>query len=355
MGCSGSKEDTYSRFPALTDWQIEQLRLPAPPVNGFDSFLRLAWCRDVKEEGEKAAAAQKAHDKAARRAKKRGEDEPEPPQEIPKTYYVCLVTDYGPYDDNETVNLQKAENAYEHLPKWQDPDYMEDCLRHERFYQNDAWILEHVPTAIRKPSDYLYDEQFTAAFGHWNGGVKPPAAVLHAHHERVATAVYRELHGYAVRGGRDAKGRDRSTTIRKLENLLRSCAYDVALLTACQGTVEAEYKVRLEQEAKLEKKRQAEAAAKAKADEAKAKADAAKAVQAQKKETKKAAKQAKKKKAQEPVIMIVHPEDNDKVEMNKEQKEGDTKAGEGGGETKNATDAAAAASDSAHKVQTKAT
>lgn len=310
MGCAGSKEDTFSRFPALTDWQIEQLRLPAPPLNGFDSFLKLAWCRDLKEEGEKAEKAAKAAQKAGK----------EPPTgEIPKTYYICLVADYGPYADNVTVNLQKEPEAYTHLPKWQDPDYMEDCLRHERFYQNDAWILEHVPNAIRKPSGYLYDEQFIAAFQHWNTGLKPPAHILHQHHLTVATAIYRELHGYAVRNGRDKKGRERSRTIRKLEDLLRSLELDVKLLTECQKTVEAEYKIQVEQEAKEKEKRDKEEKIKAQAAEAQRVADEKKAEQqkqaaeaaAKKKKDKKVGKKKSKKK-DEDVIIIVHDDDDEK-------------------------------------------
>lgn len=262
MGCVGSKkEDTYARYPALTDWQIEALRLPAPPLNGFDSFLRLAWCRDLKEERLKAEQAEKEakqqqKQKAGKQKNNKGDTTtptPTPVQgkEIPKSYYICLVANYGGYDDNATHNLQTEPDAYQYLPRWQDVDYLEDCIRNGPFYQNDAWLLEHVPTAIRKPSGYLYPEQFAQAFAYWNNGMKPPPEdVLRNHLRNVATTLYRELHGYAMRGGKDSKGRDRRTTIEKLENILRSLELDVKLLTECQKTVEAEYAAEQERLAK---------------------------------------------------------------------------------------------------------
>ena len=243
MGCNASKlDESYAQHPPLLEEHVYQLNLPAPPINGFDSFMKLEWCRDLKEEREEQEMAEK-------QSKKKKTSIPPPP----KKYYLCLRCKYEPYEENKTINLQKAEKPWQALPKWQDPDFMEDILANGPFFQNDAFILEHVPTAIRPPEDYAYTEQFKRAFLHHNG-IKPTAEQIEQQEVRVAKIIWKELQKYQTNDNRDAKGRDRSRTVKKLQDVLTSLQLDAKILTAAQAEVETEMKEEEEKQKEIEAK-----------------------------------------------------------------------------------------------------
>ena len=290
MGCASSSaanDGSYARHPRLLEEHVYQLNLPAPPVNGFDAFTTLQWCRDVQEETAEYQRLQKE-------AKKKKQDVTAvvPP---PKKYYLCLVCQLEPYGDNRTINLQKQKDAWSHLPKWTDSDFMEDILSNGPFYLNDAFLLEHVPTAIRPPAGYAYTEQYVRAYKHHHGQA-PTADEITAHQRVVATTVLRELYQYRANGNRDAKGRERSRTMRKLEDILTSMELDAKILRDAEAVVLAEQKAADEKQALEDKaaKEKADAtAAQEKADqEAKEKADS----EAKEKADKEAKEQGDKKK-----------------------------------------------------------
>ena len=272
MGCGGSKPDeSFAQHPPLLEEHVYQLNLPAPPMNGFDSFMTLQWCRDLKEEKDEYSQLQKD----AKKNKKDPNAVPPPP----KKYYLCLVCRFEPYEDNKTVNLQKADKAYTALPKWQDPDFMEDILANGPFYQNDAFLLEHVPSAIRLPADYAYAEHYKRAHVHHHG-LAPTAEQITKHQTYVARTLWAELHKYQSNDNRDSKGRDRSRTVRKLEDILQSMELDAQILRNAQAEVEAEAaKIKAKEDAIKAKeeatKAKAEAAQKAKEEKVKAKEDKA--------------------------------------------------------------------------------
>ena len=245
MGCASSKPDnSFALHPPLLEEHVYQLNLPVPPHNGFDSFLTLQWCRDLQEEKEDLERAQK---QAAKQAKKSKAGAATPtPQPPPKKYYLCLVGKYEPYQDNTTVNLQKQPDAWKALPQWQDSDYMEDILANGPFYQNDAFLLEHVPTAIRQPADYAYTEQYQRAFQHWRGRPPTPEQVA-KHQTRVARTLLTEWQRYQRNNNRDAKGRDRSRTVAKLQAILQSMELDAHILRTAEQ--EADAVLQAEQEA----------------------------------------------------------------------------------------------------------
>jgi hypothetical protein len=235
MGCAASQLDnSYADHPPLLEEHVYQLNLPAPPINGFDSMMTLAWCRDLNEEREEAIAAEKA-------SKKKKSKETIPPP--PKKYYLCLRCKYSDYgEENKTINLQKGEKPYQHLPKWDDPDFMEDILINGPFYQNDAFLLEHVPTAIRLPSGYAYVDQFKKAFLHHNGIAAPPDQI-YKHQLRVAKKLWGELYMYQKNSNRDAKGRERSRTVKKLQDILTSMEFDAEILKKVEIEVQTETEV----------------------------------------------------------------------------------------------------------------
>ena len=78
MGCASSKEidNSYALHPTLLEEHVYQLNLPVPPTNGFDSFLTLQWCRDLQEEQDELAQAEKAAAKANRKKNKKGSNAP---------------------------------------------------------------------------------------------------------------------------------------------------------------------------------------------------------------------------------------------------------------------------------------
>lgn len=314
MGCGGSKPDeSFAQHPPLLEEHVYQLNLPAPPVNGFDSFLTLQWCRDLREEADERTKAEKAAQK-----KKQDPSAVPPP---PKKYYLCLVGRFEPYEENKTVNLQKADKAYQSLPKWQDPDFMEDMLANGPFYQNDAFILEHVPSAIRLPADYAYTEQYKRAYLHHHG-MAATADQIAAHQVYVARTLWKELHTYQSNDNKDAKGRDRSRTVRKLEDILRSLEYDANILTTAQAQVEAEEAKEKERAAKAqaaqEAKKAAEEAKKAKEEQAK---KAKEEKEAQAKEDKKNKNNSKGKKKDDKPSDVKEIKEDDKQEEKEEAKE----------------------------------
>ena len=242
MGCAGSKsiDNSYALHPPLLEEHVYALQLPVPPQNGYDSFLTLQWCRDLQEERDAQAQAEKAAAKKAKKKKKDTANVPSSSSPPPKKYYLCLVCKFEPYEDNKTINLQKQPHAWKELPKWQDPDFMEDILCHGPFYQNDAFLLAHVPTAIRQPADYAYTEQYRAAYRHWKGGRDPTDDELTNHQIRVARTLLTELRRYERNHNRDAKGRDRSRTVQKLKDILTSLQYDVSILRQAEAQVVAQ-------------------------------------------------------------------------------------------------------------------
>lgn len=259
MGCAGSRanaDESYARHPPLLEEHVYQLHLPVPPVNGYDSFLTLRWCRDVREEKEELEELQK-------RAKKKKQDVNQVVAP-PKKYYLCLVCKFEPYEDNKTINLQKPlvgkrkddAQPWKELPKWYDPDFTEDILVNGPFYQNDAFLLEHVPTAVRTPSEYAYADQYVRAYRHHHGHA-PSDDELRTHRVRVATTLLRALRVYRENDDRDVRGRDRGRTVRKLEDVLRSMELDASILNDAEAVVQAEADE--EEEAKRKQQQEDEA------------------------------------------------------------------------------------------------
>ena len=257
MGCGSSRESgdtiSYVRHPPLLEEHVYQLNLPAPPQNGYDSFLTLQWCRDVQEEREEyehyqkqLIKQQKQKNKNKDKKNKSGDGQQQQQQQQqqqpqlpppPKKYYLCLRCKYEPYQDNKTINLQKQKDSWKELPKWDDPDFMEDVLSNGPFYTNDAFLLEHVPAAIRPPSDYAYADQYERAYRHAHGR-DPSEREIREHQTRVAQTILAEITKYRDNDNRDAKGRDRSRTIQKLEDILASMELDVGILQAAEDNVQ---------------------------------------------------------------------------------------------------------------------
>eukprot|EP00977_Amphora_coffeiformis_P011201 scaffold2682_cov155-Amphora_coffeaeformis.AAC.7 len=250
MGCAGSRElsadsASYFRHPPLLEEHVYQLNLPAPPQNGFDSFLTLQWCRDVQEEKEdheryQKELAKQQKTKAKQKKKSNNHNAATATPQLappPKKYYLCLRCKFEPYQDNKTINLQKQKDAWKALPKWNDPDFMEDILANGPFYINDEFLLEHVPTAIRPPAEYAYAEQYKRAYRHVHGHA-PSAEEVKAHQTTVAQTILTQLANYRANDNRDAKGRDRSRTMSKLEDILTSMELDVSILRAAETAVQ---------------------------------------------------------------------------------------------------------------------
>lgn len=177
MGKTFSKEDPNARYPITPREHYTRLGLVSPPENGYDDFLKLVWCRDLKEEGRQAKKAEKEGKKDFKAEEK---------------HYLCIVGIYEPYRKNEPpINLNKR--GYKPLPKWSDNDFREEILRNGYFFQNDAFILEHYKQAIKPAEDYPYVEQFIPAYKHWNNGQEPSKEQIREHKISVAVIVMEDI------------------------------------------------------------------------------------------------------------------------------------------------------------------
>jgi hypothetical protein len=209
MGQCMSGGDDPNRYQEVPRGKLIQYNLPLPPENGYSNFAKLIWCKDRKQEA-----------KDAEQAEKEGKA---PPTERDKKYYLCLGFFYEPYDRNEPpINLGKrkkgkpVQGTYKSLPRWDDPEYMEDIMRNGNFFQNDEFILKNYTPAIRPAEDYAYTEQYVKAYQFWNNGAKPTGDQIRAHKVHVLTTIMEELNRQE---NMDSKDED---TIQRLKDIIES-------------------------------------------------------------------------------------------------------------------------------------
>lgn len=238
-----SAEDP-NRYQEIPRAKLTSLyNLPMPPENGYSNFVRLFWAKDTKQEAKETAQREKEGKPAATDVRE-------------GKYYLCLGFFYEPYARNEPpVNLGKMkkgkpmEGTWKALPKWSDPEYMEDILRNGAFFHNDEFILKHYKQAIREPEGYAYPEQYIKAYQHWNNGAKPSGDRIREHKVNVITTIMEELQRQEDLGNKD------EDTIQKLKDIIESMDPD-------EDDVREDCEKRLK-----EKKQKQEEAADAKKDE----------------------------------------------------------------------------------------
>lgn len=212
------KADDPKRYQPVPREQYLSLGLATPPLNGWDEFLSLKWCRDTKEEKRQQKEAEK----------KKKTDVP-----IVKTYVLCLCEDYGNYRESDPpINLNKR--GYKPLPLWKDDDFMYEILRNGSFFQNDDFIMEKYPQAIRPAEDYPYAEQYVKAYQHHNGGATPTYEQIEEHKITVVATIMERLERY------EAEATDRDTeTIQKLKDIIVSMVdRDAELEKKCKERVD---------------------------------------------------------------------------------------------------------------------
>ncbi|CAB9499906.1 expressed unknown protein [Seminavis robusta] len=219
MGNKSSTESLVSKdpdryFPVPRE-QYLRLGLDSPPENGYDDFLKLVWCRDMKYEKQQE-----------KKAAKEGKTD----VVIDKKYYLCIVGTYEPYGKNvPPINLNK--HGYKALPKWTDPDHKEEILRNGYFFQNDEFILQHYPQAIKPAEDYPYVEQFVKGYQHWNNGQQPTNDQIREHKITVAVSIMRDISRL------EEAGEDDNETLQRFKDILLSMDLDSELQKECDSRI----------------------------------------------------------------------------------------------------------------------
>jgi hypothetical protein len=194
-----------------------RLGLASPPENGYDDFLKLVWCRDIKYEKQQQKKAEKEGKKDA---------------VIDKKYYLCIVGTYEPYGTNvPPINLNK--HGHKALPKWNDPDHKEEILRNGYFFQNDGFILENYPQAIKPAEDYPYAEQYVKAYKHHNQQ-QPTKDQIQRHKANVAVSIMEDI--AKLESADDEK---HAETLQKLKDILESMDLDRELRQECEDRLVA--------------------------------------------------------------------------------------------------------------------
>jgi hypothetical protein len=207
-----------NRYLPVPREQYLRLGLASPPENGYDDFLKLVWCRDIKYEKQQQKKAEKEGKKDA---------------VIEKKYYLCIVGTYEPYGRNvPPINLNK--HGYKALPKWNDPEHQEEILRNGYFFQNDDFVLENYPQAIKPAEDYPYAEQYVKAYKHHNQQHQPTRDQIERHGVDVGVSIMEEIAKLE-----SDTGEKNTETLQKLKDILESMDLDRDLRQECVDRVAA--------------------------------------------------------------------------------------------------------------------
>ena len=206
-----------NRYLPVPREQYIRLGLASPPENGYDEFLKLVWCRDMKYEKQQQQKAEKEGKKDV---------------VIEKKYYLCIVGTYEPYGRNvPPINLHK--HGYKALPKWNDPEHKEEILRNGFFFQNDSFILDHYPQAIKPADEYPYTEQYIKAYKHQNHQQNPTKDQIRRHKTSIAMIIMDDIPKLEATDGKNAE------TIQKLKDILESMDLDRDLRQECEERLAA--------------------------------------------------------------------------------------------------------------------
>jgi hypothetical protein len=212
-----------NRYLPVPREQYLRLGLASPPENGYDDFLKLVWCRDIKYEKQQQKKADKA-----------GIRDPV----IEKKYLLCIVGTYEPYGKNvPPINLYK--HGYKALPKWDDPEHKEEILRNGFFFQNDGFILDHYPQAIKPAEDYPYTEQYFKAYKHHNQQQQPTKDQIQRHKVNVAVSIMESI--AKLESADDEKNAE---TLNNFKDILESMDLDRELRQECEGRLTAKKSIK---------------------------------------------------------------------------------------------------------------
>lgn len=210
-------KDDPNRYQQVPREQYLRLGLASPPENGYDDFLKLVWCRDLKDEKRQAKEAEKKKKKDF---------------VVDIKYVLCLVGIYEPYKPNDPpINLNKR--GYAPLPKWTHKDHKDEILRNGYFFLNDAFILEHYKQAIKPAEDYPYVEQYIPAFQHWNNGQTPSKEQIRNHKLTVAATVMGDIAKLEAEEDVDQE------TLQRMKDILVSMDVDDDDKEECQQRLES--------------------------------------------------------------------------------------------------------------------